>query len=73
MIVLSLDRSMQIPQQLDLQEKLRAKDEKINEAWNEAYQFKKVADRQKRLLDKVPKDVLEQIEGTKTPKQERQR
>lgn len=58
---------------LSLERKLRAKDEKINEAWDKAYQFKKVADRQQRLPDKIPKEVLEQIAGVKAKTQERRR
>ncbi|MFZ5974219.1 MAG: plasmid recombination protein [Bacillota bacterium] len=58
---------------LSLKGELRAKDEKINEAWDKAYQFKKVADRQQRLLDKVPKEVFERIEGVKAKTQERRR
>lgn len=58
---------------MSLQGELRAKDEKINEAWDKAYEFKKVADQQQRLLDKVPKEVLEQIGSAKTKKQERRR
>lgn len=56
---------------LSLQMELRDKGEKLNEAWDEAYKFKKAADRQRSLLNRVPKEILEQIEKTKPRQRER--
>ena len=41
------------------------KNEKLDKAWDEAYTFKKIAERQKRLLDKIPKEILESINKVK--------
>jgi len=49
----------------DLKITLSDKNEKLDQAWDEAYKFKKIADRQRNLLNKIPKKILDGITKTK--------
>lgn len=48
-----------------IQSAISEKDREIKSVWEKVFEFKQIADRQKRLLEKVPKKVLEEIGAKK--------